>query len=122
MSDDNGKQNPPTAAPPAFGIVTFHKLVEVPNHGQRLMVAFQVQGPGQVPLSHLMEVPGEVLPVIIQSLQALVDQFPALTKDLCVIGPSQTLTAEEVKAKQPSGIVDASGQPVRGNGKLKLVN
>ncbi len=110
MTDDNGQ--PPTPRP-AFGIVTMHKIVEVPNHGQRLMVAFQMQGPGNVPLSHMMEVPGEVLPVIIASLQAVIDEFPALTKDLCVVGESKTMTAEEMQANKPTGLVDTTGRALK---------
>ncbi len=107
MSDDNGNQ--PTPEPPKFpfAIVSQHKIHET-MYGPRLLVAFQVRTPQGVPLSHLIEVPGEVLPRIIKSLQELVTEFPALTTDLCVPGETKILAEEK-----PSGLVDPSGKPVK---------
>jgi len=105
VSENNGKQDPPKFP---FAIVSRHKINET-MYGPRLLVAFQLQGPQQVPLSHMIEVPGEVLPMIIKSLQELVAEFPALTTDLCVPGET-TVIAEE----KPSGLVDAEGKPVKG--------
>jgi hypothetical protein len=100
------------AASLAFGIVTMHKEIDTAK-GRRLMVAFQLQGPGGVPLSHMMEVPGEVLPVIIASLQALIEQYPQFTKDLCELGETREITAEEMQATKPSGLVDTGGKPLK---------
>ena len=125
MSDDAKNGNHPPKAPLQFLIAMHHKVIEVPHFGQRLLVAFQLQGPGGVPLSHLIELPGEVLPLLTESIAQVLAEFPALTTALCPAEAMRPLTDEEARAQQPerpSGLVDASGKPVRGNGKLKLVD
>lgn len=116
MADDNGK-DPAAPQQMPFAIVTMHKEIESPTHGKRLLVAFQLQGPGGVPLSYMIELPGEVLPLVIQSLEQLIAEYPALTKDLCILGETRPLTAEETQAMgqaaRPSGLVDPSGKPIK---------
>ncbi len=113
MADDS-KDNSKEAHGPSFGVVTMHKVIERPQIGQRLFVALQLQAPGGVPLSHMLEIPGEVVPAVIAALQELVAQYPQLTTDLCVVGESKALTAAELQANQPSGLVDPGGKPLKG--------
>lgn len=127
MGDDNGNNNggggleQPGAGNPTpraqFFSLVMHKIVEIPGIGPRLMIAMQLQGQGGVPLSHLMEIPGEVAPGFVQSLQKLIDEFPQYTTELGKTSEAKVLSADEIKqlaeAQKPTGLVDPGGKPLK---------
>ena len=125
MADDNAQQ-PPAGVPLQLFTLVLHKVIDVPNVGPRLMVAMQVQGPGGIPLSHMIEMPGEVLVAVIQSLTKLTEEFPQFTKDLSTTASTTTLGAddvEKIRAQQQEnlGLVDATGAPISSKPNLKVV-
>lgn len=119
MADDNAQQ-PPAGVPLQLFTLVLHKVIDVPNVGQRILVALQVQGPGGIPLSHMIEMPGEVVPAVIQSLQKIVDEFPQFTSELGQTASVQALNADDVdqiraQQQESSGLVDVTGAPIKSN-------
>jgi hypothetical protein len=115
--NDNGNHPPDAPVPPPtlpFQVLVIEREITVPGHGARLIVGMQIQSAGGgVPLSHLIEMPGESLPIAIALLQRLCEKYPTLTTDLCPQVNTRELTDDEQREQRPSGIVDPSGKPLK---------
>lgn len=111
-TDETDPPAPPPEAPkrasPPFLIMTQATVVPVPNFGDRLVVRFQLQAVNRTPLSHLMELPGDAIPLLIKQLERICEKYPALTTEL---------SRGQLHIQETSPALDAAAKLVGPDGK-----